>query len=656
MRLDPRSIRFKLLGGFLAVVAAFGLATSLALVKAERLRVANEGRDAAFATLGSTASAARAVADARQRLAAYQASDAAAERDAMLAQLDALAGHLAAIPGTGSLGSVPQAGRALADAQAERAAAAGALAGASGALGSPVATLADIAGRSGDAGMVGQAMRLQASYAVILGATGRYAGGEERRDAALASEEAGRLRAIAQEIAGNSLLTARALRMTQSVITAGDAILQAQARLEAAITARQARAGALEALLGQASAMVNEAGGTAERRFAAMAADAAAAAQAQRVTLLVGTAVATALGLALAVLIGRATTQPILALGQRMDGMAAGALDAPVPGGERHDEIGAMARSAETFRAGLLRARALEAEAEEARQAAEAVRLASQRELAERVEAQLGAVVKGLGQSAGVLDGSIASLSGNADETASRANAVARGAEEATVNVQTVAAATEELAGSVQEISRQVARAAEVSRQAVMEAGAANGRMTGLAEAAGRIGDVLKLIGDIAGQTNLLALNATIEAARAGDAGKGFAVVASEVKALAGQTARATEEIGQQIADIQGATREAVEAIRGIAGVIEQVDQIAATIAAAVEQQGAATREIARNVAETAVGTQEVSSNIAHVSAGVDANSQALRTLRDATGQVTRQGDALRESLDGLLRGLRAAA
>jgi murein DD-endopeptidase MepM/ murein hydrolase activator NlpD len=176
--------------------------------------------------------------------------------------------------------------------------------------------------------------------------------------------------------------------------------------------------------------------------------------------------------------------------------------------------------------------------------------------------------------------------------------------------VQTVAAAAEELNASIAEIGRQVQSASTMAGGAVQQAEKTNQQVQGLAEAAQKIGDVVKLISDIAAQTNLLALNATIEAARAGDAGKGFAVVASEVKNLATQTAKATEEISQQIASIQAATGEAVGAIQGIGKTIVEINQVASSIAAAVEEQNASTREIARNVQETSAGTQEVSSNI----------------------------------------------
>ena len=359
-------------------------------------------------------------------------------------------------------------------------------------------------------------------------------------------------------------------------------------------------------------------------------------------------------GLALLIVL-RGVTGPLKRLAATAGALAEGRIDAPVEATGRGDEVGAIARGLDVLRGAALRARALEHEATAARTEAETARLRGQRDLADRVERELGAVVQGLTASVGTLEGGIDALGSTANGTAERAASVAAGATQATTNVQTVAAAAEELASSVTEITRQVTTAAQVARRAVQDAREADSTVNGLSEAAQKIGDVVRLIGDIAGQTNLLALNATIEAARAGEAGKGFAVVASEVKTLASQTARATEEIGAQIAAIQAATERAVHSIKGIAEVVAEVDGISATIAAAVEEQGAATREIARNVAEAAQGTNDVSANIAHVSVGVEETTGALAGLRDATGTVARQGVALRDGLSGLLQGLRAA-
>jgi len=205
------------------------------------------------------------------------------------------------------------------------------------------------------------------------------------------------------------------------------------------------------------------------------------------------------------------------------------------------------------------------------------------------------------------------SLTTTAERTSGQAMTVAAASEQASSNVQTVATSAEELSSSIGEIGRQVAESSRITTRAVDSAEQTNAQIQGLADAAQKIGDVVKLIGAIAGQTNLLALNATIEAARAGDAGKGFAVVASEVKTLATQTAQATEEIAGKVTEMQAATTQAVQAIQGITETIQRIDEIASGIAASVEEQGTATAEIARNVQQAALGTQEVSSTVADI-------------------------------------------
>jgi methyl-accepting chemotaxis protein len=221
--------------------------------------------------------------------------------------------------------------------------------------------------------------------------------------------------------------------------------------------------------------------------------------------------------------------------------------------------------------------------------------------------------------------------------------------------VQSVASATEEMASSVNEISRQVQDSARIASEAVQQAQQTNDRVGELARAAARIGDVVELINTIAGQTNLLALNATIEAARAGEAGRGFAVVASEVKALAEQTAKATGEISQQIDGIQAATQDSVGAIREIGGTIGRMSEIASAIASAIEEQGAATQEISRNVQQAAHGTQQVSANIADVQRGASetgsASSQVLAAAKSLSGESTR----LRLEVGKFLSSVRAA-
>jgi methyl-accepting chemotaxis protein len=282
-------------------------------------------------------------------------------------------------------------------------------------------------------------------------------------------------------------------------------------------------------------------------------------------------------------------------------------------------------------------------------------RVTEQARLADSFEGDIGAVVDSVATAAGQLQSAARTLTDAAAEAGREAVAVSEAGMQANADVQAVAAAAEQMAASVEEITRRVAEAADVARRAVAEAKATDSTMRGLAEAASRIGDVVRLIGEIAGQTNLLALNATIEAARAGEAGKGFAVVASEVKSLAGQTAKATEEIGRQISDMQGATAQAVDAIRAIGTTVDRTSDIATAIAAAVEEQGATTREIARSAAQVAEATGTVAQRIQGIRAAADATGGSATAVLQASGALSGDATTLRERADGFLRAVRAA-
>ena len=246
-------------------------------------------------------------------------------------------------------------------------------------------------------------------------------------------------------------------------------------------------------------------------------------------------------------------------------------------------------------------------------------------------------------------------LAANAEESTRQSTTVAAASEEASANVQAVASATEQLTSSVNEIGRQVSESTRITGRAVEQANQSSASMQDLAEASQRIGAVVELINTIAGQTNLLALNATIEAARAGDAGRGFAVVAAEVKALAEQTAKATDEISQQILAIQAATRQSVSSIQDIGTTIASVNEIATAVAAAVEQQGMATSEIARNIQEAARGTQEVSSNICGVSQAASETGQTAAQLLSSANELSQQSEMLRTSVEGFFAEIRAS-
>ncbi len=275
--------------------------------------------------------------------------------------------------------------------------------------------------------------------------------------------------------------------------------------------------------------------------------------------------------------------------------------------------------------------------------------------LARKFETAIAHLVDGVTDAANQLQAKAQTMAATAEETSQRSTTVSAASEEATQNVNTVAAATEELSASVREIARQVEHSTQMSGAAVNQARDTNTQIQGLAVAVEKIGAVVKLINDIAAQTNLLALNATIEAARAGDAGKGFAVVASEVKALAGQTAKATEEISAQITTIQEATAASVTAIQGIAGTITKVNETAAAIASSVEEQGAATREIAVNVAEAARGTAEVTANITGVSSAAHQTGVTAKEMLTAAGNLSSSGDILKRQVDQFLSEVRTA-
>jgi methyl-accepting chemotaxis protein len=362
-----------------------------------------------------------------------------------------------------------------------------------------------------------------------------------------------------------------------------------------------------------------------------------------------------ALMMALAWLVGRSISRPLAQLQGSMGRIAAGDLAAPVQGAGRPDEIGAMADAVEVFRETMIKARSLAAEQEALKASTAMAAKVALNRTADAFEAKVGGLVSLLSSGASALQGTAQSMSSTATQTNQQASLVAAAAEEASAAVQTVAAAAEELTSSIGEISRQVSHSTTIAGQAVAEAQRTDVIVRALSDGAERIGHVVGLITNIAGQTNLLALNATIEAARAGDAGKGFAVVASEVKNLASQTAKATEEIGAQIAQIQAATTEAVAAIKGITGTIEEVSAITVSIAAAVEQQGAATAEIARNVQQTAASTQDVTTTIGGVSQAANDTGTAAHQVLGAASSLSAQADALTSEVGSFVAGVRAA-
>jgi len=362
-----------------------------------------------------------------------------------------------------------------------------------------------------------------------------------------------------------------------------------------------------------------------------------------------------ALGLALAWLIIRnEITRPLESLRQVMARLAGGDLASEVTGLARRDEIGEMARTVQVFKDGLGETETLRQEQERTRRDADANRRAALIALAQEFEETVGAVVSSVSQSAGQMTQAANTLTDRTAVARDRAVNVEADATRASERVSAVAAATEEMASSVAEIARQVSEATRATGSAVEEAEHGNTEMRVLAETAQKIGEVVALIHQIASQTNLLALNATIEAARAGDAGKGFAVVASEVKALAQQTAQATDEIGAHVNAIQSATGRAVAAIRGVGTTIARIDEITTTIAAAVEEQEATTREIASNVDGAARGTEAVSTTIAEVSGAATEAGLEASSVAESAAALARQSGELERQVGTFLAHIRA--
>ncbi|MBR1122881.1 HAMP domain-containing protein [Bradyrhizobium lablabi] len=354
------------------------------------------------------------------------------------------------------------------------------------------------------------------------------------------------------------------------------------------------------------------------------------------------------------IMVGRRVITPLHNMRDAMLKVAGGDLTVDTGYAARSDEIGALAGALETFKQQAMDKARIEAQERE-RNAGAATRQQAIENYVGEFESVVRESLAQLGDASGQMRTTSAGLSTVSRQTNERVQVAEKASGDASMSVDSVAAASEELSASINDISQQAAHAAGIASRAVNQARETDGTVQGLAKSAGRIGEVVGLINTIAAQTNLLALNATIEAARAGEAGRGFAVVASEVKSLASQTAKATEEISEQIADIQKVAGEAIDAIKNIGGIIGEVNEVATAIAAAVQEQGAATQEITRSTQFAAQGTRNVSENISGVKADADAAAAAADDVKRASETLETQSRQLGSQVTNFLGKIRAA-
>jgi methyl-accepting chemotaxis protein len=365
-------------------------------------------------------------------------------------------------------------------------------------------------------------------------------------------------------------------------------------------------------------------------------------------------AVASGVGALIGFVTARSITRPIGAAKRCMEALTQGDLSVDVPGADRRDEVGAMAKAVLVFKDTAIERRRWE-DREKAEVQAREARQQRIDQSTRTFDASIGAMLGGIRKAVEDLHGAATRLAGTAERTRAQSSAVAAATELATGNVATVSSAAGQLTASIHEIAQRMQQSADITSAAAGEAEQATRRIDGLADAVQKIGDVVGLINSIAAQTNLLALNATIESARAGEAGKGFAVVAGEVKNLAGQTARATDEIARQIATVQEETEAAVGMIGGISGTILEINQLATAIAGAVEEQGAATDEISRNIEQASSGTRQVAGNITGVAEAARETGQMADGLFQAADSLLAESAALEREVGRFLSEVRAA-
>jgi len=482
----------------------------------------------------------------------------------------------------------------------------------------------------------------------------RFLASRNPADSGTARVELEAMRRVLRELLASEIDNRRVQRFLKAITepfdryaTAIEGLIASTEQFTKVAAERQAAAVALV----EASNQIRSASAQAQR--GAVGSMTSTVASSRRLGLLTA-ATAMAVGIALAILIGQGIARPITQVTSVMRELADGRIDIAIPHIGRRDEIGAMANAVKVFKDNKIQANQLASERRSERKTREE-RAHSIEALNKDFEAKVGVLVSALLSAAAKLKENAESMFASTAQTGQSSGAVRTAADQAFSNAEAVALATEELASSIDEIGNRVAQSSTIAKQALSEAQRTDQTVLNLAADAERIGNIIDLIKKIAAQTNLLALNATIEAARAGEAGRGFSVVAAEVKSLATQTAKATEEIGLQISQIQGSTQNAVDAIRGIVAIIGEMNEIAAEVAASVEQQKAATRDIAVNVQQAANSAHEVTHTIAVVKDAATATEHEANQVRDAASHLSYQADNLNQQVNEFLSGVRAA-